>query len=373
MARKTERQTPVAGLPLNQILQGNSLDILASLPPASIDLIFADPPYNLQLQRDLWRPNQTQVDGVDDEWDQFEDFAAYDNFTREWLTGARRVLKPTGTLWISGTYHNIFRVGQALQDLGFWILNTIAWFKPNAMPNFRGTRLKNDVEFVIWAKYAEKSTYTFNHHHMKQFNDQKQLGSVWTIPVCAGSERLKDADGKKLHPTQKPEALLKRIILASSLPGDVVLDPFLGSGTTAAVAKQLRRRWIGIEREDIYIRAAQARIDSVQMLALDDPLIASSIREKTVRIPFTALLEHQYLRPGQPLYLDTPECTALILEDGRIQANGVSGSIHRLGAHLKGVPSCNGWLHWYYADETSGERRLLDNLRNQVRQKLGDR
>ncbi len=177
MARKTERQTPVAGLPLNQILQGNSLDILASLPPASIDLIFADPPYNLQLQRDLWRPNQTQVDGVDDEWDQFEDFAAYDNFTREWLTGARRVLKPTGTLWISGTYHNIFRVGQALQDLGFWILNTIAWFKPNAMPNFRGTRLKNDVEFVIWAKYAEKSTYTFNHHHMKQFNDQKQLGS----------------------------------------------------------------------------------------------------------------------------------------------------------------------------------------------------
>src|SRR5688572_181902 len=212
-------------LPIDTILQGDSLEVLKSLPDACVDLIFADPPYYLQLQNDLWRPNQTQVDAVDDEWDQFDDFAAYDAFTRAWLEQSRRVMKETATIWISGTYHNIFRVGNILQDLGFWILNTITWYKPNAMPNFRGTRLKNDVEFVIWAKYSATSRYTFNHQLMKQFNDEKQLGSVWTIPVCTGPERLKDGDGKKLHPTQKPEELLKRILLASSQVGNIVLDP----------------------------------------------------------------------------------------------------------------------------------------------------
>ena len=221
---------------VNRIIKGDCIETLQKLPEGSVDLIFADPPYNLQLQQDLWRPNHTHVAAVDDKWDQFDDFAAYDAFTRSWLLAARRVMKKTSTIWVSGTYHNIFRVGNILQDLDFWILNTITWFKPNAMPNFRGTRLKNDVEFVIWAKYSEKSKYTFHHHLMKQFNDSKQLGSVWTIPVCGGAERLKDETGKKLHSTQKPEELLKRIILASSNVSDVVLDPFLGSGTTAAVA-----------------------------------------------------------------------------------------------------------------------------------------
>src|SRR5712691_7012705 len=222
----------MAELPINQILKGDTLTVLPALPKASIDLIFADPPYNLQLQQELWRPNLTQVDAVDDDWDQFDNFAAYDEFTRAWLKAAREVMKDTATIWVSGSYHNIFRVGTIMQDLGFWLLNTITWFKPNAMPNFRGTRLKNDVEFVIWAKRSEKARYTFNHHQMKQFNFGKQLGSMWEIPVCGGQERLKDSEGKKLHPTQKPEELLKRIIVASSKPGDIVLDPFLGSGTT---------------------------------------------------------------------------------------------------------------------------------------------
>lgn len=359
---------PAPPLPLNQILRGDSRQLLLSLPARSIDLIFADPPYNLQLQQDLYRPNQTQVDAVDDEWDQFEDFAAYDEFTRDWLLAARHVMKETATIWVSGTYHNIFRVGQTLQDLGFWILNTIAWFKPNAMPNFRGTRLKNDVEFVIWAKYSEKSTYTFNHHQMKQFNNDRQLGSVWTIPVTAGAERLKDDSGKKLHPTQKPEELLKRIILASSTPGQIVLDPFLGSGTTAAVAKQLHRGWIGIERDEAYISAAQSRIDSVQPLPITDTLIEGGLREKPTRIPFSALLDHDYLHAGDHLYLDSPDYTATILANGDIEANGCIGSIHNVGARLKMTPSCNGWVHWLYQDKTTGERKPIDDLRTQLRQ-----
>lgn len=365
----TKSRNTVTGLeaPINKIIKGDSIEILQQLPENSIDLIFADPPYNLQLQQDLWRPNHTHVDGVDDEWDQFDSFDTYDAFTREWLLGARRIMKDTATIWISGTYHNIFRVGNLLQDLGFWVLNTITWFKPNAMPNFRGTRLKNDVEFVIWAKYSEKSTYTFHHHLMKEFNDQKQLGSVWTIPVCGGAERLKDANGKKLHPTQKPEELLKRILLASSDVGDVVLDPFLGSGTTAAVAKQLHRHWIGIERDEIYIEAAQKRLSEVIPLLPSDPYIQHSSQEKPVRVPFSKLLQQQHLQPGQTLYLDSPEATAKILEDGQIEANGFVGSIHRVGAKIKNAPSCNGWVHWYYVDEMSGVRKPIDTLRQKIR------
>ncbi len=361
----------MAELPINQILQGDTLTILRTLPEASVDLIFADPPYNLQLQQELWRPNLTQVDAVDDDWDQFDNFAAYDDFTRAWLKAARVVMKDTATIWISGTYHNIFRVGTIMQDLGFWILNTITWFKPNAMPNFRGTRLKNDVEFVIWAKRSEKARYTFNYHQMKQFNIGKQLGSMWEIPVCGGQERLKDTEGKKLHPTQKPEELLKRIIVASSKPGDIVLDPFLGSGTTAAVAKQFHRRWIGIEREESYIRAAQARIELVQPIPFEDSIIEEALQEKPTRIPFSALLERGYLHAGQPLYLDTPETSAIILDDGNLQANGFTGSIHRVGAQLKNTPSCNGWVHWSFIDETSGQRQPIDVLRIRIRQGLG--
>ncbi len=355
-----------AELPIDQILTGDTLEILPALPEASIDLIFADPPYNLQLQQVLWRPNLTQVDAVDDEWDQFEDFVAYDGFTRDWLKAARHVMKDTATIWVSGTYHNILRVGSIMQDLGFWILNMVTWLKTNAMPNFRGTRLKNDVEFMIWAKRGEQGSYTFHHHQMKQFNQGKQLGCVWAIPVCSGQERLKDEGGRKLHSTQKPEELLQRIILASSKPGDIVLDPFLGSGTTAAVAKRLHRRWIGIEQDARYVRAAQARIDAVQPISRQDPLIADALRQKPPRLPFKSLLDLGYLRPGQLLYLDKPPTQAVILEDGRVKANGCVGSIHRLGALLKEVPSCNGWVHWYYVDD-AGAYAPIDALRQRAR------
>ncbi len=354
---------------INRILLGDSFEILSSFPDDCVDLIFADPPYNLQLNQALWRPNNTKVDAVNDAWDQFDSLAAYDDFTRAWLLAVRRVMKPTATIWVSGTYHNIFRVGSIMQDVGFWILNTVTWFKPNAMPNFRGTRLKNDVEFVIWAKYDERSRYTFHHHLVKQFNDfsaGKQLGSVWHIGATSRAERLKDDAGNKLHSTQKPEELLKRIIVASSNPGDVVLDPFVGSGTTAAVAKQLHRRWIGIEREPRYVAAARERVEQTQPLLPNDPLIAGATREKPKRVPFKLLIEQAYLTVGQTLYLDKPEHEATIIENGQIRANGFVGSIHRVGAQLKQTPSCNGWKHWYFVDD-DGQRRQLDDLRNAVR------
>ena len=351
---------------LDQILLGDCLAILPTLPPASVDMVFADPPYNLQLTQELWRPNLTLVDAVDEDWDQFENFTAYDAFTRAWLGAVRDVMKPTATIWVSGTYHNIFRVGAIMQDLGFWLLNTVTWFKPNAMPNFRGTRLKNDVEFLIWAKRDEDGRYTFDHHQMKQFNDGKQLGSVWKIQVCNGPERLRDANGDKLHPTQKPEELLQRVILASSRPGDVILDPFLGSGTTAAVARRLHRHWIGIEQNDVYVRAARERVAGVQPLKPTHPLIAAGGR-KPPRVPFRALLEQGYLKPGQVLYLGQSDRAAVILDNGRLRADGVTGSIHTLGCRLKGVPSCNGWTLWHYVDERTGERRAIDHPRDLVR------
>ncbi len=355
---------------LDQIVLGDALEVMAKLPRASVDLVFADPPYNLQLQQELWRPNLTRVDAVDEDWDQFADFAAYDEFTRAWLSAVREVMKETATIWVSGTYHNIFRVGAIMQDLGFWILNTVTWFKPNAMPNFRGKRLKNDVEFVIWAKRSEKSRYIFNHHVMKQFNNGKQLGSVWAIPVCAGEERLRDETGKKLHPTQKPEELLKRIILASSNPGDVVLDPFVGTGTTAAMAKLLQRHWIGIDREEVYVQAARKRVDAVCPLALDSPLLGARASSKAARVPFKMLLEHGYLKAGQTLYLDRSGHTAVILESGLLQVNGLSGSIHQVGARLKNAPSCNGWMHWYYRDNLTGQIKPIDVLRQELFRKL---
>ncbi len=359
-------------LPLDQILSGDTLAILPTLPEACVDLVFADPPYNLQLKEDLWRPNLTKVDAVDDGWDQFASFADYDTFTGAWLTECRRVMKDTATIWVTGTYHNIFRVGALMQDLGLWILNTVTWFKTNATPNFNGTRLKNDVEFVIWAKKSESSRYVFHHHLMKQFNDfnpGKQLGSVWKITATGGAERLRDAAGKKLHSTQKPEELLRRILLASSSPGDVVLDPFMGSGTTAAVAKSLRRHWIGIERDGHYLAAAQNRLAKIVPLAVDDPLIAAVIQPKAPRVAFKALIDAGYVRAGAVLYLDQPDCEAQVMPDGRLQIGDRSGSIHRIGALLKNVPSCNGWKHWYYRDER-GEMHPIDDLRQQYRANL---
>ena len=361
----------INGNPINKILVGDSIERINSLPESYVDLVFADPPYNLQLQQDLWRPNMTHVDAVNDEWDQFESFEAYDNFTRNWLQATRRVMKKDATIWVSGTYHNIFRVGNIMQDLGFWLLNTVSWFKTNAMPNFRGTRLKNDVEFVIWAKYSEKSRYTFNHHKMKTFNQGKQLGSVWEMPACGGNERLKGEDGNKLHPTQKPEELLTRIIVASSKPNDIVFDPFLGTGTTAAVAKKLRRQWLGVERDQLYIKGAQKRIDQIIPLKAQDPLVY--IPEKPARVLFETLVQEGYFSPGQILHLDKPEHDAVILKNGKLKSNGYTGSIHQVGKYLKDTPSCNGWAHWYYVDDKTQKRQPINQLREQYRAEIKNR
>jgi len=354
-------------LPLDTILQGECVEALNGFPEKSVDLIFADPPYNLQLSQELWRPNQTLVDAVDDEWDQFESFAAYDAFTRDWLKACHRVLKDTGSLWVIGSYHNIFRVGSVLQDLGFWLLNDVIWMKTNPMPNFRGVRFTNAHETLIWASKFQGARYTFNHHAMKGLNEDKQMRSDWEIPLCTGEERLK-VNGTKLHPTQKPEALLYRVLLASSNPGDVVLDPFFGSGTTGAVAKKLHRHWIGIEREDRYIQAAQQRIDAITPEPYDEMVF--DVRDKkrlAPRVPFTRLLEDGLLNPGQALYFQGKrETVAKLKPDGKLICNGYEGSIHQVARHLVGGNPCNGWDLWYFENE-SRKLEKIDFLREIIR------
>ncbi len=359
-------------LPLGEILQGDCIEHLAKLPEGSIDLIFADPPYNLQLTGDLWRPNLTKVDAVDDEWDQFESLEAYDRFSRDWLSACRRVLKPDGTLWVIGTYHNIYRLGAIIQELGFWILNDVLWIKSNPMPNFRAVRFTNAHETLIWSAKSKGSKYTFNHHAMKPFNRGKQMRSDWELPLCTGRERLK-IEGRKAHPTQKPEALLYRILLASSNPGEVVLDPFFGTGTTGAVAKKLHREWIGIEREATYVDIAQKRIDEVVPEDFDrDVFDVRDHRRLAPRVPFATLLELGFLKPGQTLYFrKNEEIAAQVKPDGKLRLeDGEEGSIHQLGKALAGGSPCNGWEHWYYMNE-EGAMEAIDVLREKVR-KRGD-
>ncbi|GAB4580099.1 MAG: site-specific DNA-methyltransferase [Anaerolineales bacterium] len=355
-------------LPLNQILPGDCIAVMNALPAASVDLIFADPPYNLQLHNALHRPNMTRVDAVTDAWDQFESFAAYDEFTRAWLGACRRLLKPTGSIWVIGSYHNIFRVGSILQDLGFWILNDVIWVKANPMPNFRGVRFTNAHETLIWASTGPGHRYTFNHHAMKGLNDDKQMRSDWELPLATGRERLRDENGDKAHSTQKPESLLYRVILASSNPGDVVLDPFFGSGTTGVVAKRLHRNWIGIEREAKYVELAQKRVEATPVEPFNEVVFEVRSRKKAApRIPVAALLENGLLTPGQSLYFQRDTTRhALLKPDGRLLLpGGFEGSIHQAGSHLMGGAPCNGWDHWYV--ENAGEWLCLDVLRERIR------
>ncbi|MBK9125330.1 MAG: site-specific DNA-methyltransferase [Chloroflexi bacterium] len=359
--------------PLDTILHGDCRDVLNRLPERSVDVIFADPPYNLQLHQSLVRPNHTLVDAVDDAWDQFDDFAAYDRFTREWLSACRRVLKDTGTLWVIGSYHNIYRVGSILQDLGYWFLNDLVWLKSNPMPHFRGVRFTNAHETLLWVKKSrDQKKYTFNYHAMKSVNDGLQMRSDWEIPICTGGERLTDGGGQKIHNTQKPEALLYRVILATSNPGDVVLDPFFGTGTTGAVARRLGRHYIGIERDAAYIEAARARIDAIPVPDADDEVLGRAFGpRKLPRVKFASLLERGLLRPGQVLFFDgDPHRAATVLADGRLRApDGGCGSIHQLGAAFGKAPSCNGWARWFY--EESGLMHPIDNLRARARAEDG--
>lgn len=359
-------------LPLGQILEGDCVDRLADLPEASVDVVFADPPYNLQLSGDLWRPNLTKVDAVDNGWDQFESFEAYDRFSRAWLSACRRVLKPDGTLWVIGTYHNIYRLGAIIQELGFWILNDVLWIKSNPMPNFRGVRFTNAHETLIWSAKSKESKYTFNHHAMKPFNQGKQMRSDWEIPLCTGRERIK-VEGRKAHPTQKPEALLYRVLLASTNLGDIVLDPFFGTGTTGAVAKKLHRDWIGVERDHDYIEIAKTRIDAIEPEAFDQEVFdVRDRRRQAPRVPFALLLELGYLQPGQTLYFrKDKQQAARVKPDGRLHSGDREGSIHQLGKALAGGSPCNGWEHWYFLDQDD-ELQVIDVLREQVRRKWAE-
>jgi modification methylase len=351
------------------ILIGDCVAEMAKLPAASVDLVFADPPYNLQLQGDLKRPDDSRVDAVDDDWDQFSSFSAYDDFTRAWLTACRRLMKPSATLWVIGSYHNIFRVGAILQDLDFWILNDIVWRKSNPMPNFRGRRFTNAHETLIWAaRDAAKKNYTFNYEALKAGNDDIQMRSDWLIPLCTGEERLKGGDGKKLHPTQKPETLLGRVILAASQPDDLVLDPFCGTGTTGAVAHRLRRRFIGVERLAEYAAAAEARIDATE--PLPEPTLATFMTARDApRVPFSALLERGLVTPGIKLVDAKKRHRALVRADGAIALGEAVGSIHRIGALAQGLEACNGWTFWHV--ETPQGLTVIDALRAQVRAEMG--
>ena len=354
-------------LPLNQVVQRDCLQVMERMPEASIDLIFADPPYNLQLRQELWRPNLTRVRGVEDSWDRFESFQQYDGFTRAWLVACRRLLKTDGTLWVIGTYHNIYRVGAILQDLGFWILNDVLWIKTNPMPNFRGVRFTNAHETLIWAAKSSSSKYTFNHHAMKRFNDGKQMRSDWVVPLCTGKERIK-LNGKKAHATQKPEALLYRVLLASTDPGDIVLDPFFGTGTTGAVAKRLGRQWIGIEKEPSYVEIARRRIEAVEPGPAEAQALEVRSARREPRVPFASLLEAAFIRPGQKLYFQKDRSrSAWVKPDGQLRLNGIEGSIHQLGRHLAGGGPCNGWEHWYIED-TQGQLVALNELRERYRE-----
>ncbi|HEY3697649.1 site-specific DNA-methyltransferase [Phenylobacterium sp.] len=353
------------GLQADTIIQGDCLEVLKTLPDRSVDLVFADPPYNLQLGGDLLRPDNSKVDAVDDDWDRFDSFAAYDAFTRAWMGECRRVLKDDGALWVIGSYHNVFRVGAALQDLGFWILNDVIWRKTNPMPNFKGARFTNAHETLIWAAKSQGAKrYTFNYDAMKVANDDLQMRSDWTIPLCTGEERLKDGSGAKAHPTQKPEALLHRVILASTRPGDIVLDPFFGTGTTGAAAKRLGRRYVGIERDKTYAAIAKARIAQVQPATAAELEITGSKRSEP-RIPFGQIVEAGLLRPGDMLYCATGKHAARVRADGSLVVGDLAGSIHKVGALLQDAPACNGWTYWHF--KTDQGLASIDTLRAKVR------
>ena len=350
------------------IILGDCIESLKKMPSNSVDLVFADPPYNLQLGGDLLRPDNSKVDAVDDDWDRFESFATYDAFTKAWLTECRRVLKDDGAIWVIGSYHNIFRVGSTLQDLGFWILNDIIWRKSNPMPNFKGTRFTNAHETLIWASKSQGARrFTFNYDAMKMANDELQMRSDWTLPLCTGEERLKDENGVKAHPTQKPEALLHRVILASTKPGGVVLDPFFGTGTTGAAAKRLGRRYIGLERDPQYAKIAKERIARVIPIAPADLDIMGSKRSEP-RIPFGQIVEAGLLRPGDVLYCPKGERSARVRADGSLVIGEMAGSIHKVGAMIQSAPACNGWTYWHFKSDKG--LAPIDVLRVKVRAEM---
>ena len=363
---KETTQTGAYTLPRNTIMPGDCIEVMDSLPEACVDLIFADPPYNLQLKGNLHRPDNSMVDAVDDDWDQFDSFAVYDRFTKDWLAAAQRLLKPDGAIWVIGSYHNIFRVGYELQNQGFWLLNDVIWRKSNPMPNFRGKRLTNAHETMIWASKSEGAKYTFNYEALKALNEGVQMRSDWVLPICNGHERIKNETGDKAHPTQKPESLLHRILVATTNPGDVVLDPFFGTGTTGAVAKKLGRDFIGIEREETYRKVAEKRLANIRKFDRSSLEVMQSKRAEP-RVPFGQLVERGLLNPGESLFSPRGK-VAKIRADGTLVVSDTKGSIHQVGAKLEGAPSCNGWTYWHFRRD--GKTVPIDLLRQQIRSEM---
>ena len=365
--KQLTKRSQMDDLPINEIIAGDCVSVMNSLPQDSVDLVFADPPYNLQLKGDLHRPDSSKVDAVNNDWDKFSSFDIYDDFTSAWLKAARRILKPNGAIWVIGSYHNIFRVGAKLQDHGYWILNDVVWRKTNPMPNFRGMRLTNAHETLIWAAKSEKSKYTFNYEAMKAMNEGVQMRSDWVIPICNGHERLKNKNGEKAHPTQKPEALLHRIIMSTTNPDDIILDPFFGSGTTGAVAKKLGRNFIGIEQEEAYRIAASRRIKETYKYD-NDVLEVTQSKRTEPRVPFGQLVERGLLQPGETLESLNGRHKAKIRADGTLISTETKGSIHQVSAALEGAPSCNGWTYWCFKRE--GKNVPIDLLRQQIRSEM---
>ncbi len=366
MAKKTTSPSNNAIDSNYEIYSGDCIDRLKKLPEKSVNLVFADPPYNLQLKKELYRPNHTKVDGVNDHWDKFSSNTDYDKFTIDWLSACRRVLADDATIWVIGSYHNIFRVGKIMMDLDFWILNDVQWYKPNPMPNFRGVRFTNATETLIWAKKSEsQKKYTFNHQVMKALNNDKQMTSVWQIPLCTGNERIKGKDGKKAHSTQKPEELLKRVILSSTHEGDIVLDPFAGSGTTCAMAKKLNRKWIAIEKEAKYIRLIKQRLDDINPDDFKQLRLVEAKKESATKVSMQQLIKAKYIQKNQTLYTKNKKHSAAVLSDGHIKNGISSGSIHKVGALIKETESCNGWLFWYF--ENNRELISIDEHRKNYR------
>lgn len=353
------------------IINADSIEIMNKMPENSVDVIFADPPYNMQLGETLLRPDNSIVNGVTEEWDSFESLNSYDEYTKTWLSAAKRILKENGSIWVIGSYHNIFRVGYILQNLGFWILNDVVWNKTNPMPNFKGTRFTNAHETMIWAVKNPKAKYTFNYEAMKALNDDTQMRSTWEIPICTGKERLKNDKGEKLHPTQKPEALLYRVLLASTKVGDIVLDPFFGTGTTGAVAKKMGRHYIGIERDAAYVRGARERIAKIEPMSAE--AAEYTVKKKMPRVPFGSVLERGMLQPGDVLSDANGKHFATIRSDGSVKSEKAEGSIHQVGAAAQNAAACNGWEYWYFKDKNSGNLVCIDELRRQIRnEQYGD-
>ena len=346
----------------NRIINGESLEILKKIPSKTFDLVFADPPYNMQIGEKLKRPDNSKVNGVNDKWDQFLNFKHYDEFSKEWLKECKRILKDNGSMWVIGTYHNIFRLGYHIQNLNYWILNDVIWRKNNPMPNFKGTRFTNAHETLIWASKSKKSKYTFNYQSLKCLNDDLQMRSDWTLPICNGKERLKK-NGKKIHSTQKPEALLHRIILATTNKGDLVCDPFIGTGTSAVVAKKLGRKYFGIEKDKKYFGAANKRINQTKVIE-DNYLDTVENNKSKPRIPFGSLVEMGIIKPGSVLFDQKRKFNAKIMADGSLKHKGNEGSIHRVAAKIMGTESYNGWTYWYC--NIKGNSVSIDNLRQRL-------